>query len=222
MRNAITNKNKGAVKNGVKPSSQFFDWLLSEREFALNVVRKWCWDFDPDEPEEVFSILLEGYLMPDARCFREMNRANLLLRLRQVKEDYRKKKEALKRGGGVAHISIDDEEALALEDSGQLSAIQCGEVFEDSEMLLVSLEAELQGRLLIVARALLRWLRGGCLEFSWKEVLTEQERKEFLPRDGSLPTDVDEFVDHALRRALDRIRELLRKKRLSELGGFEG
>ena len=128
---------------------------------------------------------------------------------------------AAKRGGEWVHVSLDHPKAMSCRDSRLDTEIERTQLFEEVEDFLLAQRSNFKGRRLIALDAILRWLRSGCLAESWKELITESEIGEFLPRDGSYPSDPDAFIDHALRRTLDEVRRILRRSRPPELGGFD-
>lgn len=187
-------------------------WVLSERDFCLNVLRKR--GMDRSDAEDVFSNLLVRWVAQDGmgQLPDTIHRGFLLFCLFQVKQDFLRKKNAPKRGGGVPHLPLDES---LVDAPGEGSGFSADER-EAALPVLDRLAGRAKGRRRVLLGVMRRMLASGRTVGSWTEGFTPAERREFMRGTGEGEGDDDaarKFAKQVSRTFSEILKEIGRTSR---------
>lgn len=155
--------------------NKIWKWVMEQRSFCVGLVRSW--GFSQEDAEEIFSDLLlkwvkkaAGNEFPD-----EIQRGFLIHNLRQVKNDFWQRREALKRGRGVDHVPFD-------EFSGPESLWRIDEQADGRAALpmIDRLRVRTKGRKQLLLVVIRRAIVTGESVTSWADAFTVEERRKFM------------------------------------------
>lgn len=178
----------GKSSAGKPVDDDFWEAFLSERNFLINCARANNPDLTTEDCEDIASEFTLFYAQQASKedgvgkRFEQLNRTNFCSRMDWKVTDFLRRRNAIRRGRGMVHVSTDDDD---FSDWGAALAVEPAEVgySETAELLLNALceaEKSCERKPLIVAQALIKWLKAGCPSESWADFLSPKEAEEFF------------------------------------------
>ena len=168
-----------------KPVDQEFWAFMNDEEnheFLVNSIR---WNMSDDgfeDPEGIAARIRQKYSVPGRMRPRKLHRGTLITFARRETIDYKRERKTSRRGGGVPHYSLDDQEFMDWLPALSVSPVEIEPI--DIMKILTDALSEAEGlcdsKQLIVVRAMKRWLERGCDSESWLDELSPQEVNEFI------------------------------------------
>jgi len=177
-------RNENNETGSSKPVDQeFWDFLTEDenQKILIMLIRQKLSNGGIESPEDIISRIKEKYSQEGACRPCDLHRGTLSSFAKRQVIDYKRGAGAQKRGSGVAHVSLDDHEYQDWLPSLSVDPIVL-EISPTMEVLMSGLEeaaSACDGKQLVVVRALLRWLEGGCRSESWCDELAPNEVREF-------------------------------------------
>lgn len=176
------------VQIGKPVDDDFWEAFLSERNFLINCARAKTPDLTTEDCEDIVSEFALFYVEQASKedgagkRFEQLSRTNFCSRIDWKVKDFLRRRSAIRRGRGIIHVSTNDDDFT---DWGVALTVEPAEVeySEITEILLNALseaEKSCEGKQLIVAQALIKWLEDGCPSESWTDFLSAEEVEEFM------------------------------------------
>lgn len=178
-------------------SDEFYEWLHSKRKRCINLVASWASDFSETDCEHVFSDLEQRLLKHGIETLGEPTERNLFHHLRREKENYRRKKEADKRGDDIEKVDINEHEnhTLCTESVDFVERLEIRDRVERAiRQIEKSLTVEQWVLLLAIEKA---HASKGAILFDF---LSEREKRLFLPAGFDISAPYDMAKDKILKR----------------------
>jgi len=199
----------------VAVSDEQAKWLLSCRGYLIRLLRSWCSDFSIQDAEDVVSMLFERICRTDIRrALGELTESNLVFHLRREKENFRRRRGRIKRGGNAVHLdwsTFSNDSSLGSEKDPILTRSDYRLLDDYLQLLRVDSE----GRLKVVVLVMRRVLDCYQTPSDLVEVMTGEERELFHPCDGRvlIGEELEEFILKAVMKTLEKLRKRLRELR---------
>ncbi len=154
------------------------DWLMSNRDNCIRIVKNKCSDFTYEDCEEVFSDLMHKIRKNGAeKVLGQINEQSLFCHLNRQKEDYRRRKYAQRRGGKLEHLSLSvDEYSSGFAQSG--SARRAIDAKKDLDVLFQKAGRDLEGDHLLLLGMIQKTKSMKPVEIY--PHLTDTQRRRFL------------------------------------------
>lgn len=192
------------------------DWLASYRDSLIALLLSWCSDFSFQDAEEVVSDLFERIgRLGVTKTLGQMNEANLFFHLRREKENFRRRRGRIKRGGNAVQCDLADvKHEATLEINGEDSILTRSDYrLLDDYLQLIQIESN--GRLKVVVLAMRRVFDCYQTPADLVEAMSADERKLFFPCDGRELNnqELECFILIAVNRTLEKLRQRLRELR---------
>lgn len=163
---------------------------MSNRDFSINFLRSL--GFSLPDAEDIFSELAKRWVRKPESIPSKLTAPMLCHCLRQRAEDFRKKRDAKKRGGGVPNLGDD-----------YLLKVSVDPVEPNFDLIpgaITLLKAEFvgaTGRRQILLKVMLRGLNEGTSGKEWPDEFTAGEREEFM-------LGCEDWKDRHFRKAVSR------------------